>query len=428
MMRGGHPNIMSDVTTVRVEDTHPRPNARPLDGRLVEKIAESIRLIGFSKADPIVVRKDGGMYWIIDGGHRTAAAKLAGLEEIPAIIEDLDDAGVLVVEGALNLQRPDTEAERWARAQQFMALGETASPRQIEVATGFDAETQAKARRVIKKLSDPVAAEDLTLEQAIAAHEYIEDDESFAEIMNAGDRWESVIWNLEQERKSAESMEAAKTAVEAAGCVLLEGNDRNDLTLTYIRQGGANIAAPKDATHASIQLYGSSAWITWYREGDEQVDTEAERKRQGADAKRAEFKANMDEAKGARYAFLRKLLQLAMPPVIAKVIGKELIERDWFELDLRGSADLLGVGEITERTISEMPVAALMASYVQWCDSVCVGDLLMGDVDDEYCAKSAIDWMSALTSSGYEPTIFELELLAAAGAAIANADEDGEAA
>jgi len=60
-------------------------NTNQMDEKTLERLAEEIREVGF--LDPInVVPKEDGNYIILGGEHRWRAAKIAGLEYIPAVV------------------------------------------------------------------------------------------------------------------------------------------------------------------------------------------------------------------------------------------------------------------------------------------------------------------------------------------------------
>lgn len=68
------------------------------DGRMMETV-ESVREYGV--LSPIIVRPvNDGTYEIVSGHRRKRACELAGIEEIPAIIRDLDDdeANIIMVD------------------------------------------------------------------------------------------------------------------------------------------------------------------------------------------------------------------------------------------------------------------------------------------------------------------------------------------
>ncbi|MCM8787763.1 MAG: ParB/RepB/Spo0J family partition protein [Candidatus Omnitrophica bacterium] len=80
----------------------------------IEELASSIKEKGFIQ--PIVVRKVGEGYEIVAGGRRYLAAKLLGLEQVPAIIKELDDKDALVFAIVENLQRKDLNPIEEAQA------------------------------------------------------------------------------------------------------------------------------------------------------------------------------------------------------------------------------------------------------------------------------------------------------------------------
>lgn len=71
----------------------------------LEELAESIKTYGIIQ--PIVVSKKEGYYSIVAGERRWRAAKLAGLEEIPAIVRDDDEQINKEIALIENIQRED---------------------------------------------------------------------------------------------------------------------------------------------------------------------------------------------------------------------------------------------------------------------------------------------------------------------------------
>lgn len=72
----------------------------------LQELSASVREHGILQ--PILVRPlDGGRYQLIAGERRWRASKLAGLESIPALIEDIDDDTALEIAIIENLQRED---------------------------------------------------------------------------------------------------------------------------------------------------------------------------------------------------------------------------------------------------------------------------------------------------------------------------------
>lgn len=88
------------------------------DEEAIEELAQSIREHGIIQ--PIVVRKKGKKYEIVVGERRFRAAKLANLEEIPAIVKDLTEEQMMELAILENLQREDLTPIEEAEAYQSL--------------------------------------------------------------------------------------------------------------------------------------------------------------------------------------------------------------------------------------------------------------------------------------------------------------------
>ncbi len=107
------------ATTLRIADVEPRSDQprKTFAHESLEQLADSIGQFGILQ--PIIVRESQylqGTYEIIAGERRWRAAKMAGLNEIPAVIlegDDLKAAQVAVIE---NVQREDLNAVEEALA------------------------------------------------------------------------------------------------------------------------------------------------------------------------------------------------------------------------------------------------------------------------------------------------------------------------
>jgi ParB family transcriptional regulator, chromosome partitioning protein len=95
------------ITTLSIHEILPNPTQPRIEMReeALQELATSIREKGLLQ--PILVRRKDGVYEIIAGERRFRAAKLAGLEELPAIIRDADDRECLELAMIENLQRED---------------------------------------------------------------------------------------------------------------------------------------------------------------------------------------------------------------------------------------------------------------------------------------------------------------------------------
>ena len=81
------PNLNLPIQKVEPNPLQPR---KTFDQEELASLAESIRMNGIIQ--PLTVRKlPSGFYQIIAGERRYRASRLAGLEEIPAIVRDWDE-------------------------------------------------------------------------------------------------------------------------------------------------------------------------------------------------------------------------------------------------------------------------------------------------------------------------------------------------
>ena len=122
-------------TTIRISRITPRGDQprKSFDENALQVLADSIREHGVIQ--PIVVREIGVLednYEIIAGERRWRAAKMAGLDEIPAVIMTGDDLKIAEVALIENVQRKDLNPIEEAMA--YKALIERFDLKQEEVA------------------------------------------------------------------------------------------------------------------------------------------------------------------------------------------------------------------------------------------------------------------------------------------------------
>lgn len=98
----------SSVLTLPVERLQ-RGKYQPrkdIDPERLQELAESIKVQGI--VQPIVVREVGyNKYEIIAGERRWRAGQLAGLDEVPVLIKDIDDRAAIAIALIENIQRED---------------------------------------------------------------------------------------------------------------------------------------------------------------------------------------------------------------------------------------------------------------------------------------------------------------------------------
>lgn len=104
------PGAPSALTVSQIQAGKYQPRTRMDDGSLAE-LAASIKSQGIMQ--PVLVRPlatpgpDGARYEIIAGERRFRAAQLAGLDEIPVLVRDVDDKNAAAMALIENIQRED---------------------------------------------------------------------------------------------------------------------------------------------------------------------------------------------------------------------------------------------------------------------------------------------------------------------------------
>ena len=99
-----------DNSEIRIEDISPcafQPRTM-FDEESLQALSDSIREKGVLQ--PILVRPKGNRYEIIAGERRWRAARMAGLNKIPAIIKNMSDQETLEIALIENLQRENLSA------------------------------------------------------------------------------------------------------------------------------------------------------------------------------------------------------------------------------------------------------------------------------------------------------------------------------
>lgn len=90
---------------IRLVDPNREQPRRDFDEEALKELAQSIKAVGVIQ--PIIVCREGERYSIVAGERRYRAARLAGLEEIPAIVRDWENQTRLEAALIENLQRDD---------------------------------------------------------------------------------------------------------------------------------------------------------------------------------------------------------------------------------------------------------------------------------------------------------------------------------
>jgi ParB family chromosome partitioning protein len=142
------------VASLPIADIQPNP-LQPrsvFDSTRLEELANSIQIHGIIQ--PILVRRKGDRYELIAGERRLRAAKLAGLVDVPAIVQDYADERILEIALIENIQREDLNPMETAQALERLHTEMNLSHEEIAERTGKDRTTITNMIRLLRLPSD----------------------------------------------------------------------------------------------------------------------------------------------------------------------------------------------------------------------------------------------------------------------------------
>ncbi len=138
--------------TLRISDIEPRKDQprKTFEREALAALADSISQYGVLQ--PIIVRENAtlpGLYEIIAGERRWRAAKMAGLNDIPAIIFDGDDLKTAQVSLIENVQREDLNPVEEAMAYEMLIEKFDLTQDQVAKQVGKSRSAIANAMRLL---------------------------------------------------------------------------------------------------------------------------------------------------------------------------------------------------------------------------------------------------------------------------------------
>jgi ParB family chromosome partitioning protein len=114
----------------------------------LQELAESIRANGIIQ--PLIVRRQGDEYQIVAGERRWRAAQIAGLAEVPVVIQEVADRQMLEIALVENIQREDLNPIETAHAYDRLYRELGLSQEEIGHRTGKDRTSIVNTMRLLK--------------------------------------------------------------------------------------------------------------------------------------------------------------------------------------------------------------------------------------------------------------------------------------
>jgi ParB family chromosome partitioning protein len=148
------------VAAIRPNQYQPRQH---FDEEELAALAESVREVGILQ--PVLVRAGGDGYELIAGERRWRAARRVGLQHIPALVRDTDDASALEQALIENVHRTDLNALEEAAA--YQQLIEDFDLTHEEVATRVG-RSRASVSNTLRLLQLPPSVQRLVRDRALS--------------------------------------------------------------------------------------------------------------------------------------------------------------------------------------------------------------------------------------------------------------------
>jgi ParB family chromosome partitioning protein len=129
-------------------DPNPFQPRRSFPADTLKELADSIRASGV--VQPILLRRAEGRYQLIAGERRWRAARLAGIEAIPAVVRELGDRDALELALTENLLREDLNPVDAAHGYALLQQKHGLSHEEIAERLGLDRSTVTNTLRLLR--------------------------------------------------------------------------------------------------------------------------------------------------------------------------------------------------------------------------------------------------------------------------------------
>ena len=143
-----------DANRVAIDQIDPNPMQprRVFQADALRELADSIRQHGIIQ--PLVVRRSGTRFQLVAGERRWRAARIAGMSEVPVVVQEIPDDRLLEITLIENVQREDLNPIEFGMALEQMARELNISHEEIGRRTGKDRSTIANAIRLLQLPAD----------------------------------------------------------------------------------------------------------------------------------------------------------------------------------------------------------------------------------------------------------------------------------
>ena len=137
-----------DAVAVALIDPNPFQPRRAFPEAGLQELAESIRANGL--VQPVLLRRAGQRFQLVVGERRWRAARLAGLETIPAVVRDLSDREALELALTENLLREDLNPMEMAHGLDALQSKHALTHEEIASRLGVNRSTVTNTLRLLR--------------------------------------------------------------------------------------------------------------------------------------------------------------------------------------------------------------------------------------------------------------------------------------
>lgn len=145
----GNGLMMLPIERIEPNPTQPRQH---FDTQALNELAASISANGIIQ--PLVVRRKGDGFELVAGERRWRASKMAGLTEVPVVVQEIADDKVLEIALIENIQREDLNAIETAQAFSRLVRELNLSHEEVGQRTGKERATITNFLRLLKLPED----------------------------------------------------------------------------------------------------------------------------------------------------------------------------------------------------------------------------------------------------------------------------------
>lgn len=212
---------MNTITMIPIDQLYHHPHNPRLDLGDLTELTESIRSQGVLQNLTVVPDPESEGYLVLIGNRRFEAARMAGLDELPCSIVDMDETDQIATMLTENMHRTDlTLYEQAQGIQMMMDLGLTET--QISEMTGFS-RTTIKRRAEMARLDKETLKEkctQLTMDEMDQLMKIRDIDKRNELLKKAGtDNFKWLVGEAIKEQKREDTYNQVKHILLQAGCI-----------------------------------------------------------------------------------------------------------------------------------------------------------------------------------------------------------------